>query len=208
MIPLITKVIPKQNFELVHDRIGEILTIELDNQAIIGYDPDLEVDIYKERSVPFQPAELPSVNVMISHAIYDRQTQVHSDGVVRYLIECTFNAESTDADDENDRRGDTISMAKCQHLLGVIRAILEDPKYKTLAFPAPFIERRWVEDMYFMKRPIQDANTTSQGRLTFAVRFPEYPVELAKTYLLESNETTVKLEQTDKGYMWIRLGYQ
>lgn len=198
---VISGIIAQQSFELIHDRIGEILVDELANQFALSGNADLDVTVYKERHIPFGIQELPSVNVLMERGEYNNQSQPNTQGTYRYLIECTHSSPSKDTDSNNTRRGDTLAMSKLQRLIGVIRAILEDPKYKTLGFTAPFLGNRHAENMYFMKHPHQDADNIVQGRLTFVVSAPESSV-LIYPNLIQGYDTTVKLHETEKGYIW------
>jgi hypothetical protein len=198
---LINTPIGPQNYELVLDRIGEILVDELNNQVLLTYDQDLNVTVYKERFVPFQPAELPAVNVMLFKGDYSDQTQIETQCVYRFIIECTGIADSEDGVDPNNSRGDTLSMIRIQKLMGKIRAILENPVYKTLGFTAPRIGYRRIEGLEFMKHPHQDANSVSIGRLMLAVQVNE-TTSLITPVLLGTHQTTVRLASTDRGFIW------
>lgn len=201
---LIYNAIPEQNFEKILNRIGEILKEELDTQFLLTYDTDLEdIPVYKERAIPFSHVELPAVNVLLHGGEFSEQSQPNTQGTYRYLIECTYAAPGEDGDDVETGRGDTISKIKLNRLMGLIRAILEDPKYKTLGFAAPSIGRRFIERMYFMKTIHQDAEHVWIGRLEFVVKAPEYPAALSIPVPLVGADTVVKLEETEMGYQWV-----
>lgn len=200
---VINGIIPKQHFEYVHDRIGEILADELDNQYLLTYDEDLDVTVYKERQHPFNHQELPAVNVMLWKGDFSHQTQIETQGFYRFIIECTGVADFEDGQDRNSSRGDTLSMTRIQKLMGKIRAILENPQYKTLGFVPPYIGMRKVEDLMFMKHPNHDADSSSIGRLIFLVQVNE-TASLIEPVLLGTHQTTVKLSVTDQGYIWVK----
>lgn len=202
MSALIDILIPRQNYELVLDRIGEILAVEFENQAVLNnYDMD-EVSIYKERTVPCQPSELAMVNVSLFSDDFVEDTQAQSQGMVRYIIEVFTNSKT-----EGDVRGDTIAALRLHRILGVIRSILMDPRYKTLGFAPPSIGHRKVERIFFMAAPNQDANTTRIGRLEFLVKVPEVPANFVTPVALTENFSQVTLAETELGYQWIYRSY-
>lgn len=202
MSALIDVLIPRQNYELVLDRIGEILAVEFENQAVLNnYDLD-DVTVYKERTVPLQPSELAMVNVSLFSDDFVEDTQSQSQGMVRYLIEVFTNSSTTD-----DDRGDTLAALRLHRILGVIRSILMDPRYKTLGFLPPSIGHRKVERIFFMAAPNQDANTTRIGRLEFLVKVPEVPGSFVTPVALNESFTQVSLVNTDFGYQWIYRSY-
>lgn len=193
---IINGVIPPEAFELIRDRIGQILVDELDNQSVLSYNVDLDVPVFMERLIPYAPADLPALNVMIERGEFDSEFQGQSRGTYRFIIEGCYSSEFTD-----DERGDTRSMLKLQKLLGVCRAILEDPKYKTLGFAPPFIMNRHVENFYFNRVIRQDAISVVSGRITLVVQAPETNA-LILPNLIKGFDTQVKLYLTDQGYMW------
>lgn len=191
----ITLPIPTQAFELIRDRIGEILADELANQVDAFYKTELDAKVFVERFVPFDETDIPSVNVSLVRGDFDIQTTINTDGTYRYNIDCYHKAPTTDA-----KRGDTASMQKLQTLLGACRAILESTKYITLGFAAPFIEHRSSEN--FQIEPPVDAKDTANvvmGRMVFIVRAAENN-DIVTPPLIKGYDTQVKLVLTDKGY--------
>ena len=79
---------------------------------------------------------------------------------------------------------------------------MEDARYKTLAFAPPSIERTTVKGIAIAEPDNkQDAISGVFGRLTFEVRVPE-TVDLLQVNIIEGSDTSVKMEETDKGYMY------
>jgi hypothetical protein len=193
---LINGIIPPQNFELVRDRIAEILTTEVANQFILTSNPDFDLDIWIERSIPFDKEELPTINGNLATGSFSGHTQKTTDGTYTYFIDCFTKAVSTD-----DDKGDQLASIKLQRLLGICRAILEDPKYKTLGFSPPSIFNRHCESLSIAEPGKQDAASSVMGRLSFIVKVPE-TVELITPILLGRNDTRVKLFETDRGYFY------
>lgn len=202
---LIPVQIPRQSFEIILDRIGEILSDEIINQKVNGWIEDVywgaESAVWVERWIPFDKTEVPCVNVSLDKGDYEMQTPIETDAIYRYNIDCYAFAKS-----DEDAEGDADSMIRLHRLMGVCRAILENPRYKTLGFAAPFIENRHFESLGKGTPNKQDALSQTFGRLTFAVRVLE-TTELDTPSLIRGYDTTVKLELTDKGYRWQRNNY-
>lgn len=195
---MIEATIPDQNFELIRDRIAQILLVELENQAIRRYDPDLDAikKVYVERFIPWGHTELPAVNVMLERGDFNFETAIQTTGMYRFLIDVTGSSKTT-----KDDRGDSLAMIKIQKILGVCRAILDHPKYIRLGFAAPSIERRYVENMYFRTKNEQDATNSVNGRLVFMVKIPEFAV-MESQWDIADNQTTIKIGDSEKGYYW------
>lgn len=193
----ITTVIPPQSFEIVRDQIGAILKDEVDNQAAISYNVDLEMKaVWVERLIPFDKTELPAINVSLLKGDPEGQSMIHVDGMYRYALDAYQSAPSTE-----DARGDVRATFKLHRLLGVMRAILEDPRYYNLGFTSPFIGARHVESLQIADVNKADGLSTVMGRLIFAVRVPEtydfkIPIPLAQS------TAAVKLFLTEKGYIY------
>jgi hypothetical protein len=192
----ILNAIPPQGFELVRDRIALILTTELAAQFALTANEDNNATVYIERNVPVDHSEMPIVNVSVGRADFDSQTIIDTKDTVIFRIDCYHKSKTEGSDD-----GDTLSNLKLQRLIGICRAILENPVYKRLDFPAPFIENRKVVSMEFSDSAKQDALSTSMGRLTFSVTIAEV-TQLVLTTILGGSDTTMTLELTDKGYIY------
>lgn len=198
MSALITSIIPVQNYELIRDRIGLILATELANQQIL-----IEADsgefvaptVWIDRYVPFDKTEMPAVNVAFGNGEYSNQNQISAEGVYTYFIDCYTNADT-----EDDTDGYTLSMAKLDRIMGMIRYILSSPFYATLNFPRGFILNRTIQSMgVFTKQDVQDALSDSVGRILFTVRAVE--TQNGQTGVaLEETGTTFKLGSTNKGF--------
>lgn len=203
MSAVIDALIGRQNFEVVLDRIGEILTVEFERQILLGnYDLD-SVKIFRERTIPCMPSELAIVNVSVFSGDFQEDTQSQAQGMYRYIIEVLTNSESEDVTLNNDGRGDRIAAKKMHRIMGIIRSILSDNRYATLGFNRPSIGHRKIERMFFMAAPNQDANTTRQGRLEFLVKVPEVPASFVTGVPFKENFTFVKLHETVYGYEWV-----
>lgn len=194
---IITQPIGRQNFELVGDRIAEILALELPEQADMNDEPGINAKVWLERFVPFNNSEYPAVNVRLAQGAFDNMTAVSSDGTNTYQIDVYTGAKSTVT-----TAADLRAQKLLQRILGVIRAILSDPLYMTLGFERPSVERRWVETIQIAgPANKEDAVSSMWGRLTFMVRIPEGS-NLITVPMIADNFTKILLGETDEGYFY------
>lgn len=205
-MPQINSIIASQAFELLRDRIFEILVDEIENQFQLTGDYDLDIDVYKESSGPFDISQLPVVNVQFASGDWENRNVNSDDGTYQFNIDVHTAAKNTSAG-----AGDTSAAIKLQQILGVCRAILRNPKYKTLGFAVapsgtPFILRTFCANVNIAATGAQDANNTAMGRIVFTVQANEV-VAFVEPDLLDGYETTVKIDETGKGYIWIGENY-
>lgn len=193
---ILNGIIPQQNFELVRDRIGQILADEFARQFALTSDPDFDLEVWIERFIPFDKEELPTINVSLSAGTFANQTAKQTEGTYTYFIDAHTKAKTSDSD-----AGDALATIKLHRLLGMCRAILENPGYKTLGFTAPFLSNRRIERLDIADPGAQDATSSRMGRLAFTVRVVE-TMELIDASPLGSSFTTVKLHSTEKGYFY------
>ncbi len=196
---LINTEIPEAAYELLRDRIGEILASELETQAYITSDPVYEAFVWVERWVPFSHTHLPAVNVSLIRGTYEGQSVVQVDGYYRFAIECYTSAKSSESD-----KGDSLATFKLHKLMRACRAILMNPKYVRLGFEPPFVMNRNIEDMLIADPGKQDAVSVMRGRFTLVVRVPEN-TELITPELVYGMETRVRLAETDSGYVYLNF---
>lgn len=198
----ITQAIVQQKFEFIRDRIFEILVVEFDQQHILTYDDDLDVGIYLERTMPFDEVEIPAITVGYAEGDYSNKHQGSQDGLYTYHIDHFASAKST-----LGIAGDTKSNLKLQKMMGVTRAILEDPIYKTLGVTPPFIMKSYVSKMGIAasKEP-RDATNQSMGRVIFNVVANETSKLIIPT-IIEDYKTHIKIDNTGKGYFYLGETY-
>jgi hypothetical protein len=191
--------ISPQAFEVVRDRIAEILADELHNQSVLAGDDEIDANVFVERFIPFDKTDMPAVNVMLARGTIDGQSAIQSDGTYLFNIDAYTKAPSSDV-----QMGDSIAIVRLHKLIGLCRAILENPRYKTLGFQPPFImNRRAVEiSIADPDSKANDGMCSAMGRLVFSVKVPE-SCELIVPPLIAGYNTQVKLELTDKGHMYI-----
>ena len=195
---LITTAIPKQNFELVRDKIGVILADELPNQATLNANTDLNVQVYSERLTPINASELSFVNISYNNSSFDENTTVQSVGDNTYFIDVYCRAKS-----DVVINGDTKSVLKRDRIVGVIRAILENPVYRTLGFVAPSLNRTTVTQIQTPDSfNSKDSSFVAIARITFVVNVPE-KVSLINANIIQGMSTSIKLSETEKGFVYI-----
>jgi hypothetical protein len=193
----IVGIIPPQAFEIVRDRIGEILADEINNQYTVATDqPKLNATVWVERFFQFDQTELPAINIMLNDGSYDGQTNIQADGTYTYNIDVHIKAKSRAGE-----KGDKRSMLNLHKLLGAIRAILDDPQYVTLGFANPFVMKRHVKKIAIADPNGNDTEAVVMGRLTFEVKVPE-KYNLKVPQVIPTYNTTVKIAETDKGYFY------
>ena len=196
-MPQITLPIQTQSFELVRDRIGEILADELPEQAILIGDTDLNATVFRERFVPMSSTELPAVNVYLARGEYNKLTNINQDGVYSYNIDVYTSAATT-----NDERGDSLAMVKLQKLMGVVHGILSHQAYLTLGFAPGLIGHRSVKGLAIQQPGKgKDAESVVMGRLMFDVKAADVNERVQGT-LIAGYQTTVKLHESEQGYFW------
>lgn len=195
---LLTEKIPEQNFELVRDRIAEILADEISAQSlIIPLTPELNATVFVERFVPFDKTDMPCVNVVFANGNYDNQNTLTADGLYKYNIDVYAKAKSTTIDG-----GDKLASIKLHRLLGICRAILENPQYRTLAFAPPSLQRTTVVDIAIEQpQNTQDGSSVIMGRLTFDVSVCE-GTQLQSANNISGWETSVQMDETPQGYQF------
>ena len=183
--------INKQNFELITERVGFILA---DEGAV--HFPDVKV--FLERIVPFDKTEVPAINIIYSASKYTSNDINNSDAANMIFIDVYEKANSTDA-----KRGDEKASLNLKKLMGQIRYILESVEYITLDFVAPFIRHTEVEIMNtFIPEKVGDGINAVMARINFRVDAVE-SVDLLQPTPAVGYNTTVKLEETEKGYQYI-----
>lgn len=198
MTAILTQKIPQQNFELIGARIFEILRDEIAAQALIApVTPELNATVFHERFVPFDKTDMPCVDVIFSNGTYDNQNTKTADGVYKYFIDVYCKSKTVGTD-----RGDKLASLQLHRILGICRAILESPQYRTLAFAAPSIQNTTVVDVA-IEQPnnTQDAQSVIMGRLTFDVSVCE-SVQLLTANNIAGWETSVEMDESGSGYQF------
>jgi hypothetical protein len=170
---LITAPIPIQAFELIRNRIGEILIEELSNQVSVYSDQTLALNVYIERSVPLDKTELPAINVNFAGGPLDSKNIKDGSNSYAYNIDVYTSAKATDL-----QSGDEKSAIACQRIIGACRSIILNPVYKTLGFATganAFISRVTAREISVLDPAAgkQDADSTHMERLVIIVSCTE-----------------------------------
>lgn len=197
MAAVITQEIPSQSFEVVRDRIGLILKEEIANQYVITNNPKINANVFSERFAPFDKSEFPAVNVLLSNANYTKSTVISDDGDYDFFIDVYASGRAN-----NENRGDYNASRNLQKLMGICRSILRSPYYKNLGLSTPCIGSTQVVSMQVMEpKNNQDGTNAIWGRLVLKVKLGE-TVELQEAVSIGGWKTKVKLNLTDKGYLY------
>lgn len=186
--------IPPQNFEIIRDRLAVILADELENQVLF-YNPELDANVYVERTDPINNTELPALNVSLASGSYDNKDVTGTDGTYTFNIDAYTSAKATAL-----ANADTQSTFNLHRLLGVCRYILENPVYRNLGYVTPYISRVTVGSINIAEPGAKDALSTFMGRLTVTVRVVE-TTALLPAELIAGYETAAKLYTTEQGYV-------
>lgn len=193
--------ISQSGFELVRDRIAEIILDELETQFLLTYDTTLEVidKIWVERTNPFDKTELPAINVSLAKGDYDNKSR---DGIRgAYVFNIDFFANSKTVGDDG---GDKLSAFKIQKLMRFVRGILENAIYETLLFGKPFIERVYFSSLMIAQtNGKDDALNSAMSRMLFNVVLTETTSPVSAR-VLGNYYTSVKLHETDEGFFYAK----
>ncbi len=193
----INGIIPPQKFEILRDKIGEILAVEIKNQFDLTNDKDFDTTVWLERFIPLDKTEISAVIVALSRGDDDGHTQYDADYTYTYNIDIFANAKATGLDG-----ADKLSKFRLHKLMRVVRAILHNPVYKTLDLDPPIIFHRFIREFQIDEIEARDGLNSSMCRMQLVVKSNE-DVQLIDPSLFAGNDTTVKLGETEKGYKYI-----
>jgi len=193
---IITNPITPQSFEIVRDRLGEILDQELSSQAILTDDDRLDAAIYLQRSKEFTANELPAVNISLDNGVYTNHQRGVSDAIYTFHIDCYAAAE-----DSESATGDILASLDMQRLLGVCRSILSNPVYRNLGFAAPFTNRVTVTGLTLLEVKTTEESSIAGGRLSVDVAVQE-TTALLNAAISDGHTTKIQLGTTLKGYQY------
>lgn len=204
---LITQAIANGNLELIRDRIASILLDELNNQATLqaASDPDLaeqlnQINIYGERFYPVNDSNFPAILIFFFNGDFDEKSQHSKRGTYHYYIDLLAKAEST-----LENNADHLAALRVQRIAMLINAILEDPNYLTLGFPASagVVQRTLVRNI---KRTEEENTHDALGAIMYRMIFEVVTAERTQTINgvpLSLSTTNVRIAQTDLGYQYI-----
>jgi hypothetical protein len=197
MASKISGIIPSQQYEIIRDKIGLILYEEIGNQYVLTSNKNINAKVFVERFVPFDKTDFPCLNVIFNGGQYSNKNVTTAEGGYIFYVDVYASAKTTTI-----VSGDSEASFRLHKLLGISRAILENPQYRNLGFTDGKIGSVSVSDIS-INQPSnsQDGTSSIMGRLTFNVKALE-DVELLDASVINSTKTEVKLNLTDKGYLY------
>jgi hypothetical protein len=198
-MPIITEQIGTQGFELVGNRIGEILLEEVLNQKEIQSFED-NVEIYLELQEPFDKSQDVVISVDYKLSEYEGYTTRDSQGKCLYYVDiwtCGYGIGDTPAS--------IVAKDKLFRYLGIVRYVLSSSKYLTLGFPAGLIGGKYIEKIIVdndysnhERHSNQDGSYIRFARVLFSVRVQENQ-NLWDSVVLQGNNTKITYNNTPKG---------
>ncbi len=199
----IVETIPPENFELIRNRIAEILIDEFGAQYLKNYDPELaNVQISLEDNRPVNKIDPPLINVCLLTGDYSAKAyNGNVKGGYQFGIDCYSSAKS-----KNGVAGSVTSSFRLQRLLGMCRYILEHTAYKTLGFTPGFITGVSCSNFTIAQPKENDAENFMMGRLVFNVGCAETTSLVAPT-IAAGYDTVVKMGNTNRGYKYTSENY-
>lgn len=192
----ITQAIPSQAFEVIRNRIGEIIANEFTAQKVIT--PSwVKPTVWVERYYAFDSeTELPAVNVTFSGGSYLNENIVRSQAEYIYNINVSTASPST-----SSANGDKLALLQMQKIVGMIRAILMNPIYVKLGYAnnAGIVISRRIESIRIGdKKDIQDALSDVVGQIVLVVNAIE-TTELGTGVEVQMVNSHVTLDESEQG---------
>lgn len=191
--------IPPQNFEIIRDKIGAILSDEIPNQHTLNTSYPNISKIWIERFIQFNSeTEVPTININLDHIIYsDKDKRKRASDIV-YNIDIYTTSPTTDATGP----GDQYSMVVMNKIAGIVMAILENPIYSpALGLTLGISTRTVVERLSILyKSQVKDALSDVVGRIQFRVEAIEENI-LATGIPIQESTTKVLLDD-DEGFYY------
>jgi hypothetical protein len=204
--------IQAQNYELIRDAIGRVLTAEFANQSNLidlwneaNENEDgfvrkqiINPTVYLERFDAFDYTEGDCINIVYAESQLDfEHTAVTDDFDNKFIVEI-YSPNKTSSES-----GTSIGAKKVAKIAGMIRAILKSQDYAYLDFTDKFIQHVKVQSIVRTQpREGMDAENIISGIVEVHYTAEE-TTELATGVIAGTLETIVKLHETDKGYKFI-----
>lgn len=199
MSAIVTEKITQQGFEKVLYKIAEILFLELDNQKTSHSNMD-DFSVYIERMTPYDKSENIMINITSSNINFGNFTESDTQGKTDFSIEIYSPLEHSFI-----CATDLTKTFTLHKVAGLIRYILQSSKYKTLNLPLGLIGGTYVESIqFFDDYNNKEGANIRMATLGFSVRVMENQ-ELWDGVVLLGNDTSIKLEETNKGYKLIKI---
>jgi hypothetical protein len=196
---VITEIIPAQGFEIVQNRIGEILIEEISNQIDLQNLSD-SVEVFVERIEPFDKSEDVMISVAFKEGEYEGQTTSDSQGYYTYFIDLFVTGKGI-----GNESPSTNARNKLFKYIGMIRYILMSGKLQTLGFVPGLIGGKTIKKIMldtdysnFGNHSNYDGAFIRFCRIYFTVRVQESQL-LFEGIPLQGNNTNITYETTNKG---------
>ena len=203
-MPKISAPIRERKFEVVKASVASILIDELTAQHVLQPDEEALKDIRVFEEIDGLPVISAMPAVVINHHKTDFQIGAIMSGEIEgrsiFYLHC-YHQLPTSVDHSHH----SLARTNVIRMMGVIQAILSDPKYKTLSFDA---KDQFVSRVYLSKLELidtiswADTHFVAMGKLTLEVDTKEL-VELDTAVQLQKINTIAKLVETDIGYEYI-----
>lgn len=199
---MIAQIVPPQNFELVRDRIANVLRDEYVSQSGLmntavpnsgDYLATVVVDV--ELKKPIDKVEVPTVIVSLVEDTFSNKDMRSMDGNVFYAIDIYTSAKQ-----KGSVPGDKAANLRLQKLAGLTRYILSDAIYKTLLFAPGIIGNTMVNSFQVAEMNPSDADSQAMGRMSFSVKMIENNT-LLNAPPVSGVQTTQQIENTSLGYL-------
>lgn len=200
----INEIIPPQGFDIVGNRIAEILKIEIANQVTIqGFEET--VDLYLERIEPMDKSEDVMVSVALRQGDFEGQNLRDVQGTYRYFIDLFVSGYAEEDPDGEVTAPSIVSRYKLYRYLGLIRYILSSGKLNTLGFAPGLIGGKNIAKILidtdysnFGNHSNYDGAYIRFARFWYDVRVQENQLLWDSEPLL-GNDTLFTYENTPKG---------
>jgi len=143
MANLITEIIPDQPFQIIQNRVGEILLEEITAQHVLQ-SLESSFEVFVERIHPYDVSEDVVITLACREQDNQEYTQQSSHGQNLYFIDIFCGGiESADRSLSEDVR------LKLFKYVGIVKYILNSGKYPTLGFPRGLIGNKHVKKVTF-----------------------------------------------------------
>jgi hypothetical protein len=192
----INVLIGRQNYELIRNRIGEILIEELDNQFTVLGNTFAKAIVTVEGNNVVDSTEMSKVLVSLQKGNFNNEHYGESTGLFIFNIDCFCKSKSSDIVD-----GSSNAAFKAQALAGIIRYIIRDPWYNTLGFTPGFIGNVTVSEIQIGESDPKDLLNTVGARVQVQVKCIESNSMPTPT-LMNNYQTSVVLGTSAQGYLY------
>lgn len=194
MSSIINHIIPQQGYELIRDRVGNILKDELANQFTTFGVTQAKAIVVTEGLSVVDNTEMSKIIISLSEGTYDNQHIGCATAPYRFNIDVFCKSKSSVTGE-----GSELAAFKLHRLIGICRAILADPLYYTLGFTPGFIERSLVVGIKIGESDPKDMLNTIGGRLTLDVQVTE-DAAMSIGVLVGGLNSKITIEETTKNY--------